>query len=981
MFAFFLEKSLIIQYTIEVYRKNNSYASMKLDVRCFLITTIILIFSNPVFSFNYRGGNCPIVIAGNCQIDSGDSYMENNSESYLYNSNGHGIIPGIYQSSHFNYSLENDGYNNYFGDGMLEFAVSYLSDYDRDMYYGYYYFDAPDVDNMNLPSNQFNHNIGISPNQRLDTLKLTSYTNGSFRINGNVYLNNLEYDPQNTAIANGTNIAYSDATYVGDTSIDYRYALNRSGSTFASNIFDVTNPILPTPSYGFFAKAQGLSFLFDDSNDVNKIINAQFGNDSNRFEIISIENNRNIADSEINANFNRNIYAEELQLRTELESINTQNNIAERVASAININFNNITANINNINLGINPPSTDNSWISRIYAGPGSFPYIEDNYTASAPYSQLAGSLTLNDSNVTTENFNLGDHGTLKINTSGNSGITATNNMSFTNNSRIIISNNSLLGDVTNHIFLTSSNNITNADNLIFDTIDGSWSSSTPLTVNDFSDIIEINGNTDLLYDVNLLFFDNGSEVSGSSPIDEIAYNMTVKSTILPTKSHNDLLSAILHSSDDNLAIIRNSLHNKNNITELNEFADRLLNTNQQSRFMDIGYVANKSNNIIGNRIFDWMVNPNANDNTTNSNLNFQDNLALQNNIIAIANKTYSGHNNRINSNFSDMNNFNIINFAPDEVMGLWVKPFGGIYNFDGDNAFDANIYGILTGIDKKFYNRFNHDYRSLIGLSYGYFVSNFDADNGSESTNISNQISLYNANYHNSGLGLFNKNILGITYNENDIKRLVADGATELFTAKADYNNMKYNLSSSIGYVADIAERFLISAEAMIGYNYFDGYNYTETDAGILNMTVDNDGYGSLISDFSLKISGKHKDWKVAKKKYKKNKKVILIFDKYIKGYVVEPDAYSFKPSISFSWLRNYNNKPKGSSITFEGLTTMNTVTPDVNNITKDIYSADFGIEILKLSSSSVIDLSYKIETGEDYIGHSAYAKYAIKF
>jgi hypothetical protein len=970
---------------------------MKFNIRCVLITTIILVFSDPVFSENFfRGDNC-VIVNDNCYIQSGDVYMENNGETYIDSKllNDSSSAQKI-ESDYHNFNTE----NNYYGEGTLEFAMHYISEYDRNMYYNYnysiihfennniIYLNAPDHHSLpHLQSNEFNGNIGLSDAQRLDTLKLTSYNGGGFRINGNIYINNLTSDA-NQDLRN--NDEYNDYGTKNIHNYSMPSNVNRI-SNFASNIFDVKNSITLKSPFSTGNKNKlggGLNFIFDNNTNSSKIINAQFGKNNDRFEIISIENNRNIADGEVSANFNKNIYAHQLDIRTELESETTKQSEIEQVASNININFNNITADIKNINLGTEPPTESINYHLGYMLLENPWEEIQYNTTASAPFSQLSGTLILNDSKVEAENFNLGDYGTLKINitdSTKDSGVEA-DNISFTTNSNIIIKNNNSTYDTSSHTLITSTNSIKDAKDLAFDiTTDngGVWQSSTNLKASYFNNIVQIDENTNMLYDVSFQYYDNNDnpiDSDSTDAINKIDYNFSVKEDISSDKSHNNLLKAILTSDNSDLSIIKNSLHSQYGTTKLEKFTDNLLNTHQTSSYIDMGYINNSSRNIIGNRISHWMADANVNDNLSSFDLNLN-NLELKNNITNILNKSYSSSINRNNNNFTAMRHLKINDFQIDKNNGFWIKPFGGIYDYKGENEFDANMYGILTGIDKRLYNTLNYNYHSLIGLSYGYFESNIDSVNNSEIKTASNQIYLYNANYHNSGQGLYNKNILSLTYRETNTKRNINDQDTTLHTANGNFNNIKYSINSSIGYAVNASDKLNISAEAMVGYNYFEDYKYTETDAGSMNMTIENDGYGALISDLSLKLSGRHEDWKISKHKYKNNKNVILIYDKYVRGYTSYIEAYSYKPSISLSWLRNYNHRPKGSKIKFDKLPEIDYISTNVDGLPRDIYSANIGLEILKLSNLSTVDLSYKIEGGEDYIGHSAYAKYSIKF
>ncbi|MFT5795932.1 MAG: hypothetical protein ACI9W5_000895, partial [Ulvibacter sp.] len=255
------------------------------------------------------------------------------------------------------------------------------------------------------------------------------------------------------------------------------------------------------------------------------------------------------------------------------------------------------------------------------------------------------------------------------------------------------------------------------------------------------------------------------------------------------------------------------------------------------------------------------------------------------------------------------------------------------------------------------------------------------DSKDNSSLDSESSQISLYNANYHNSGTGLYNKNIVSLVLNNNSLRRVVADGGVNIVDANASYNSSQYSFASSFGYLSNIGDDIVFGPEFTIGYSYFPKYNYTEEGDGALNIGVRGDRHDNVFTELSLRLSGTHKERKEENKKYKKNKKVTTILGGYVKGGLTPKSIYSLKPSISLSWLKNHRNKARDHQIKFINLSNAGVATSSSDNLLTDIYGADIGLEILEIKSGSTFGLSYRLDSGDDFVGHSVYLKYVSSF
>lgn len=950
--------------------------------------------------------------SGNCWIQQDNIYMENNTQYYhlklLINGylRDHHYDPTIHKSVHYNYGSNADGYNSYYGEGTLEFAVNYASDYDKDS-----------VVNMIIPrfmgsaveyyrefilndvGTQFNHNIGLNADKRLNELKLTPFTLGAFRINGNVFINNLKNDEYehfnrgsfeahyNEVVENPyiENSGYFDSILNDTSDTEPRNASSGIYSSFASDIFDVTNPInlhIIDPSrirLTVGGGSSGLSFLFDNTNSNYKVINAQFGVEDTKMELLSIENNRSIAEGAVWANFGKDIYANSLQLRTELRPTE---NIHSRLSSEIYLNFQDINVNIDNINIGTKPPETLPKDIKYVFDrddyGSADAYRFNENYIMNAPYSQISGSILLNNSNITGKNFNIGNYGKIYISTSGANSSIASYNTSFGINSKIIIYTDSVAENITNRTILTSENTIKDSSGLQLNEDTGEFISTAKMSVGKLQNIVQLNPVSTFLYDLDVLFYNNDKDVSSNpdSEVDEISYNTSLKS------NPNNTIYNIFSFNGSKLDSVKDILNFKTTPSQVEDFISDTSDVKNRDNFISTGYITNRSNNIISNRVFSQMTDPNINNNLSNSFSN-QKFSNLQNIFNNIYQKNYSNIDDNLNNinNFSELMSSDITDFYNSDGYNIWIQPFGSIYNYTAGDAFQSNIYGILTGLDKKYSDILDTDYNAIFGLSYGYFVSDIDSPGDSNLEVASNQISFYNANYHNSGLGLYNKNIISLSLNNNNLRRVVTDNNISVVDANADYNSSQYSISSSIGYLSNIGKRVVISPELTFGYNYFPDYSYVEKGNGAMNINVKGDSYDNIFTNLSVKLSGKHKYRELEKKKYTKNKKITSKSDLDLKGKLVPKYEYSLNPSITLSWLKNYNDDGRNHQVKFNNIPNMDIITQSSSNLLTDIYSANLGLEILELNRGGVVDLSYILDSGDDYLGHSFYIKYSKRF
>ncbi|MCJ7771657.1 MAG: autotransporter domain-containing protein, partial [Desulfobacterales bacterium] len=179
---------------------------------------------------------------------------------------------------------------------------------------------------------------------------------------------------------------------------------------------------------------------------------------------------------------------------------------------------------------------------------------------------------------------------------------------------------------------------------------------------------------------------------------------------------------------------------------------------------------------------------------------------------------------------------------------GLWAKGFGGMGERDSkdiSSRYDYDLAGMIVGFD----NLVGEDL--LLGVSGGYsstWVSMKDLD---ESAKVKSYLaSIYGAWSSNPW---YVNALLAYGFNHYDTSRRIVFGSLDR-TAHSDYSGDTVSGQAETGYRFDM--RFVdIIPMASLQVSYLNREDFTEKDAGALNLNVDEEETFSVLSALGMKL------------------------------------------------------------------------------------------------------------------------------
>gem|GEM_PF-6964774 len=168
---------------------------------------------------------------------------------------------------------------------------------------------------------------------------------------------------------------------------------------------------------------------------------------------------------------------------------------------------------------------------------------------------------------------------------------------------------------------------------------------------------------------------------------------------------------------------------------------------------------------------------------------------------------------------------------------GLWVKGFGSSLNQDesaGIAGYDATIYGITIGADQKITTS------STLGLAISFAGGKADGDGVN---NARTNLQTYQASLYGENLLLEDIFLNGaISYAWSDVNSLRSNVGGPSLTSRADYSTQNFGINISVAKPYAVDDRSMVTITGLTNYAYFDNYDYTEYDAGGLNLEVKSD-------------------------------------------------------------------------------------------------------------------------------------------
>ena len=180
---------------------------------------------------------------------------------------------------------------------------------------------------------------------------------------------------------------------------------------------------------------------------------------------------------------------------------------------------------------------------------------------------------------------------------------------------------------------------------------------------------------------------------------------------------------------------------------------------------------------------------------------------------------------------------------------GAWAQGFGSYLHQDPQgtvNGYSADIWGVAFGFDRYFFPSL------MLGLSGGYArnkITTADPNTGADADSY--QAGLY-GNLAREAYYL--DGIFSFAYNKYNASRHIAFGTTNRI-AKSNYNGQQYSGYLEGGYAFGV-NGFTITPLASVQYMHLQLGDYTETEAGDLNLHVDSQGYNMLQVGVGAKLS-----------------------------------------------------------------------------------------------------------------------------
>ena len=274
----------------------------------------------------------------------------------------------------------------------------------------------------------------------------------------------------------------------------------------------------------------------------------------------------------------------------------------------------------------------------------------------------------------------------------------------------------------------------------------------------------------------------------------------------------------------------------------------------------------------------------------------------------------------------------------------IWTQGFGAYGDQDdvkGIAGYTATTWGTAAGVDWKM----NED--SRLGFAFSYGNSGIDANGGLSNTDVdSYQGTIYGSydqpKYFIDWMGAF-------AWNEYDSTRDIVFGGINR-TANGGYSGQEYSLKGTYGYKVPYNGYTLIPTASLL-YSHLNIDNYTESDAGSLNLDVDGQDYDFLQSGLGAKIEIPQMD---------------------------QAKRVTWMPEFHAMWLYDFIGDRASSTARFTGGGSSFTT----NGFSPEQSSFNLGTGITVYPSDNLsLQFKYDFEIRDDYTGHSGSATLRWKF
>lgn len=273
---------------------------------------------------------------------------------------------------------------------------------------------------------------------------------------------------------------------------------------------------------------------------------------------------------------------------------------------------------------------------------------------------------------------------------------------------------------------------------------------------------------------------------------------------------------------------------------------------------------------------------------------------------------------------------------------GAWTQALGTVMHQGGEGAnsgYNATVDGILVGIDRLFYEHI------LVGFCFGYAYNKIKSlDLNTVSGIDSSQANIYGGiisedNYLNA--------ILSFAYNRYNSSRQIYFGSVNR-TAKSDYGGNQFSAYIEGGYNFRNTG-FKITPLVSMQYLHLHINEYSESGAGDINLTVENQKYNVLQSGLGVKLS-----------------------------YPIRKKETTFIPELHFRWLYDFIGDRQQTTSQFTGGGA--SFSTNGSNPPRSSYNAGVKLNILT-NYGITVSLDYDLEMKTNFHSHNGYINVRYEF
>jgi outer membrane autotransporter protein len=273
---------------------------------------------------------------------------------------------------------------------------------------------------------------------------------------------------------------------------------------------------------------------------------------------------------------------------------------------------------------------------------------------------------------------------------------------------------------------------------------------------------------------------------------------------------------------------------------------------------------------------------------------------------------------------------------------GAWGKFFGGEMSQDAQDGYagySANTWGLTFGLDTRL------SQGTTVGIALAYSDSDLDNEdflNGSQNDMEHEQITGYFD--HDFGPWYLDGFLSYALLNYSSVRDTGVTGI-----ASGDYDGDIFAVKVDAGIPFALSATVAVTPFASLEYDHLSVDGYTETGAGPLNLTVNENSADRLRSGLGIRLSN----------------------DMEFKGMHV-------RPSLHVQWLHNFENDGIATTAGFEGGgAEFTTPGQDIEENTGNI-----GANLLfTVGKNSALSVRYDYEAGGEFESHSGQLVYQLWF